>query len=330
MGFRVRRSVQIAPGVRFNVSKTGVGLGFGPRGMRYTVHSSGRRTTTVRSGVPGLYYQSQRGGGRRAPARSTAAPHAARPSTTKPGLFAPRAEKDLYRAIKEQASPAVIAQIGEAHPEYRVLTHSLAGLLLSNSEDLDEPIRLLSSAFKGPGDARTHPFAQKYLHADVQIHIATGVTVHLPIGRDAVGLALAEAYQQQGKLEEAIDIVEQLEPTTYAAVSLADLYTEAKRYSEVVELTDGVTNEDDSTMLLLILRGIALREQDLYEAAQLSFKEALRFRSRPAELRHLALFERSQTLARQGKRAQARKDLERIIAEDSKYPGVQQQLAELA
>ena len=44
--------VQIMPGVRFNVSKTGVGLGVGPRGMRYTVHSSGRRTTTVRSGTP--------------------------------------------------------------------------------------------------------------------------------------------------------------------------------------------------------------------------------------------------------------------------------------
>jgi len=156
------------------------------------------------------------------------------------------------------------------------------------------------------------------------------VTVHLPISRDAVGLALAEMYQHEGKLDDAIEAVEHLEPTTYAAVSLADLYVDAKRFRDVVELTDGITNEDETTTLLLILRGVALCEQELYDAAQLAFKEALRFRSRPTELRHLALFERSATYARQGKKAMARKDLERIIAEDSKYPGVQEQLAELA
>jgi hypothetical protein len=32
----------------------------------------------------------------------------------------------------------------------------------------------------------------------------------------------------------------------------------------------------------------------------------------------------------QGKKAQARKDLERILAEDSDYEGVREQLAELA
>jgi tetratricopeptide (TPR) repeat protein len=245
-------------------------------------------------------------------------------------LFAPKGEKELYRAIKEEQPPAAFTQIGEAHPEYRVLTYSIAGLMLSEGGDFSEPIRLLSAAFADGGDPSANPFAKEYLHTEAQIHIATGVTVHLPICRDAVGLALAEMYQHEGKLEEAIEVVERLDPTTYAAVSLADLYADAKRYADVVELMDGIANEDDSTMLLLTLRGVALREQGLYDAAQLSFKETLRFRSRPAELRHLALFERSETFARQGKKAQARKDLERIIAEDSKYPRVQERLAELA
>jgi hypothetical protein len=56
MGLRFRKSFKIAPGVRMNVGKKGVGISFGGKGLRYTVHSSGRRTTSA--GIPGsgLYY----------------------------------------------------------------------------------------------------------------------------------------------------------------------------------------------------------------------------------------------------------------------------------
>ena len=51
MGLRFRKSFKIAPGVRMNFGKTGVGLSVGGNGLRYSVHSSGRRTTTI--GIPG-------------------------------------------------------------------------------------------------------------------------------------------------------------------------------------------------------------------------------------------------------------------------------------
>ena len=51
MGFRIRKSFKIAKGVRVNVSKTGVGLSVGTRGLRHSIHSSGRRTSTI--GLPG-------------------------------------------------------------------------------------------------------------------------------------------------------------------------------------------------------------------------------------------------------------------------------------
>jgi Protein of unknown function (DUF4236) len=41
MGTRFRRSIRIAPGVRLNVTKTGVGLTAGGKLARYSVHSSG-------------------------------------------------------------------------------------------------------------------------------------------------------------------------------------------------------------------------------------------------------------------------------------------------
>ncbi|WP_251550688.1 DUF4236 domain-containing protein [Neobacillus muris] len=62
MGLRFRKSIKIAPGIRMNVGKRGVGVSFGGPGLRYSIHSSGRKTTTV--GIPGsgLSYSTTTGG----------------------------------------------------------------------------------------------------------------------------------------------------------------------------------------------------------------------------------------------------------------------------
>jgi predicted Zn-dependent protease len=108
-----------------------------------------------------------------------------------------------------------------------------------------------------------------------------------------------------------------------------ELYAQTKRWDDVIELTKGVTNEGDASAPLLVFRGQAFREQGFDDAAQETFKEALRSRSREAVIRHLALVERAQNYLAQGKKAMARKELERILAEDSDYDGVREQLAEL-
>ena len=48
--FRFRRTFRIVPGVRFNLSKSGASVSFGPRGLHYTVGPKGTRTTV---GLPG-------------------------------------------------------------------------------------------------------------------------------------------------------------------------------------------------------------------------------------------------------------------------------------
>ncbi len=110
MGMRFRRSVKLAPGVKLNLTKTGVGMTFGLKGAHYSVHSSGRRTTSY--GLPGTgYYQSVKSGatqhsnarpasGGRRPARQV--PQVAVPIDPtrvipKPGLFANPVEKAYYR-----------------------------------------------------------------------------------------------------------------------------------------------------------------------------------------------------------------------------------------
>ena len=328
MGFRMRKSIRVAPGVRLNVSKSGVGASVGGRGGRYSVHSSGRRTTTLGSGVvPGVYYQKSGSGGRSRSAAGRPVDASPTPAPKKPGLFAPKGEKQLYKAIKAQDVSA-IKRVGEEHPDFRLASYSLAGLMMLTSE-ASEAERILDEAFATGNDPAADKFVTTYLFTRLELSLASGVTAELPVNRDAVGLALAELKQDRGDVAGAIDVVEQLEPTTYSAVSLAELYTQTGRWDDVLELTEGLKNEDDASALLLVFRGQALRHQGFHDAAHEGLKEALRSRSRAAPIRHLALAERAQNYLAQGKKGMARKDLERILAEDSDYPNVRERLTEL-
>jgi hypothetical protein len=72
-----------------------------------------------------------------------------------------------------------------------------------------------------------------------------------------------------------------------------------------------------------------LREQGFNDAAHEAFKAALKSRSRAPAIRHLALSERARNYQAQGKNGMARKDLERVLAEDSDFEGLQERLSEL-
>jgi predicted transcriptional regulator len=56
MGLRYRKSFKIAPGVRLNAGRKSSSISFGGRGMRYTINSKGRRTTSVGITGTGISY----------------------------------------------------------------------------------------------------------------------------------------------------------------------------------------------------------------------------------------------------------------------------------
>jgi len=62
MGFRLRRTLKLAPGVHINLSKSGPSLSIGPRGAKYTVGPRGERATL---GIPGTGLSYTATGGRR-------------------------------------------------------------------------------------------------------------------------------------------------------------------------------------------------------------------------------------------------------------------------
>jgi tetratricopeptide (TPR) repeat protein len=325
VGFRIRKSINIAPGVRLNVSKSGIGYSVGVKGYRVTKQVDGRVRRTASLPGTGLSYVTTSG--------SSSIPRSANPSpatmhTRKPGFFAPKGEKQLYRAVQAKDVDAMRA-IAREHPNYALAAQTIGGLLEFERDDAKGAVELLAPAFATGADPAQDRFISKYLRIALRLQLAPGVTVALGVDRSALGLTLSEAYQDVGDLEAAVDVVEQLEPTTYAAVSLSELYLLLDRNDDVVELTDGVTNTDDATALLCVFRGVALREQGHFDAARAVFREALASKKRNPVIRHRAWLERARTYEAEGKRAQARKDLESIMAEDSTYEGLADELAAL-
>ena len=51
MGLRFKKSIKLGKAMKINLGKTGASLSFGTKGMRHTIHTSGRKTTSV--GLPG-------------------------------------------------------------------------------------------------------------------------------------------------------------------------------------------------------------------------------------------------------------------------------------
>ena len=73
MGLKFRKSIKIAPGVKLNLSNKSAGISFGTKGCRYSLNSSGRRTTTI--GIPGtgLSYSHSSSGAKKSGAKTKSA-----------------------------------------------------------------------------------------------------------------------------------------------------------------------------------------------------------------------------------------------------------------
>lgn len=83
MGWRVRRSVKIAPGVRWNIGKTGSSLSVGGKGLTANVSKKGVRTTASIPGT-GVSYSSM---SKAAPKTKKAAPVAQFEEQPRRGFF---------------------------------------------------------------------------------------------------------------------------------------------------------------------------------------------------------------------------------------------------
>lgn len=91
------------------------------------------------------------------------------------------------------------------------------------------------------------------------------MAVQVPFGTLAAALILAEVYERNGRIDEAIGVLQQLvaEAGThpFLVLSLCDLYAETEAWDEIVDVAAGVTNEDDVSMQVRLIQARAFQEQ---------------------------------------------------------------------
>ena len=94
-------------------------------------------------------------------------------------------------------------------------------------------------------------------------------------------------YQEQGRLDEAIGVLQQLadaDDDPAIILSLCDLYAEQGAWDEIVDIAAGVQNEDDVTLQIRLFQARALLEQGMREAALEAYRDALRSKKRDPAL----------------------------------------------
>lgn len=145
MGWRFRRSVKIAPGIRINFNRKSTSLSIGGRGVHKTFSSTGRTTTSV--GIPGtgLYYTSTSGGNSRS--RRTSASSTSYEDTV-----------PAYTAPAAPAAPAV---------DVAAIRDSIENIYRTADAPIDWKKMLLSD---DPRNQYFHDRAEKVLEGDIDTY----------------------------------------------------------------------------------------------------------------------------------------------------------------
>jgi len=339
MGLHFFRRVRIAPGITLNLSKSGGSLSFGGRGARFTIGPRGRRTTV---GIPGtgIYYTttassgaSRRSGGRR---RSSAPPPETRLTL---GFFqrllTPPEERrfvDGLRAVVQGDDDAALQELRQAGhiPDAAFL----AGMLALKRAHYDEAARLLKKAADAEDLGR---FCAKYgIDAAVYLPVTDEISARVSPSRTGALLGLVEAYQRLERRQDAVDCLLELRERhpedVVVKLSLAELLmdtddSDAEYCREVVRMTADIENDSPLHAALMLYKARALRGLGMNEAAAEVLTAALRRRKdRPQDLMRALRYERALVYDALGRRARARRELEKLYAEAPDYRDVEKRL----
>ena len=216
-------------------------------------------------------------------------------------------------------------QLADEHARGSLSPSLLAGLLLTKLGQPDEAIPYLERVTTSDVVLPDKLMAKYAGALSTQLTIEEMIQVPVEIGSVAASIMLSFCYRDTGRLDEAIGVMRQLhdhQPSPATMVILANLYARGDEWDEIVELTAGVSNQDDITLLLCLQQAQALSEQGMPDAALEVYRDALSKRSRSKDLLARARYGRAKLYLDTGKRGLAKRDLGRLYADDPGYRDV--------
>ena len=347
MSLRFRRSMKLIPGVRLTFNKDSLGLSFGVPGARYTMNTKGRRTFSTGLPGTGISHVETLSSGRRSTRsganqieEGTMMPYQT-PAHLKPGLFAGKAERDFYNFLMDiykhdsKDTPSQVVEKANLLKANHAKLHIALDLIIFLHTIGDDGFDQQKDAWAETIWSNRNEYFNdrtvlKYFSGITpQVSLSHGIFTQETYNVQTFSFMYAELLQDREKFAEALSVIESVDANQYTAISVADIEITMKDYDAAIETTEDIENEDDATAMLLILRGIAFREKEMYDGALECFKRALAKKDRSEVMKHRAHFERAENYTRMGKKAMAIKDLEKILVDDSDYPAVNEKLAEL-
>ncbi|HEX7176830.1 MAG TPA: DUF4236 domain-containing protein [Pyrinomonadaceae bacterium] len=338
MGFRLSKSIRLGKFFRLNLSRSGIGgsvgvgplrVGTGPRGPRLSVDLPG-------AGVSYVKHLGSSGGGRRTrvahalPAAPPSAPEVVTQETPEPGFFAPGHEKDFVEGLNElgagRADTALQHFLSAADEEPGAAVYA-ASILSRHTEGRARAVEMLERLVQSDAELPT-PLMRKYLPGvEAPVQITPSVRASVALDELAVALLLVEFYQEQGRVDDATGLLEEvadLDPEPALTLSLCELYADAGAWDGIIDRAQGVEVSDDLTLEIVIFYGRAMQEKGLHEAAVSVFTGALRKKKgrSPALLRE-AVYRRALSYLKLGRAAQANRELQKLYAEDPTFRDVE-------
>ena len=348
MSLRFRRSMKLIPGVRLTFNKDSLGLSFGVPGARYTMNTKGRRTLSTGLPGTGISHVQTLSSGRNS-SRSTRTEQSIQeemlpyetPAHLRPGLFSRKAEREFYKFLMDiyrhdsKDTPQEVFEkanvLKTTYPKLQIALDLIIFLHTMSDESFDkQKDAWAETIWTNRNQYFNDRIVLKYFAGiSPQVSVSPGISTQEIYNIQTFSFIYVELLQHREKFAEALEIVESMDANQYTAISVADIEITMKDFDSAIETTEDIENEDDATAMLLILRGIAFREKEMFDGALECFKRALAKKDRSEVMKHRALFERAENYTRMGKKAMAIKDLEKILVDDSDYPAVNEKLAEL-
>ena len=251
-------------------------------------------------------------------------------------LLTPKDERAFVDGCKEY----VAGRASQALVHLRRAIHLadgafLAGFLALEAGRFAEATTYLKQAAARRASLGKH-FAKYGLNVQLSLSITEEVTAHITPSRRGVLLGLVEAYQRQGKVKEALECLKQLRRETpddvVVNLSMAELVHEAapndKRLArQIVTLAGDVKNDSSVHAALMLYKAKALRTLGLHTAARDVLTAACRKKKdRNEELLRAIRYERARVYEDMGQKAQARREFEKLYAEDPAFEDVAERL----
>jgi tetratricopeptide (TPR) repeat protein len=261
-------------------------------------------------------------------------------SIAKPGFLAAKADKRYFELIVAfiQVRDADVLRLADEVATLdpsAISAHLVAAVSAVRSNAAMTIVTRHLEALLASGHEMPDGLQAKYMPPlTMAAGITENVTVEVPFGPIGATLLLAEAYQLEGRLEEAIGLVQEVASVApndpVIQLSLCDLLVADDDFEGALETSQHAVNDGDVGVATIHLRGAALFGLGQPGAAAEAFTAALaKTAGRNADLLTSVRYDRAIAYQASGQARKAKADFERIVAVDPGYLDARERLASL-